>query len=220
MTTEIKTMLIVILVSIVILVGGAWIYEKTSPSAEPETLTAHQDALVHDNSFKIPAAKQQKVTVVEFGDFQCPACGYIEPQVEQFRKEYADNVTFVFRNFPLTTIHKNALKAAQMSYIANEQGKYWEMHDKLYATQQDWEDVADPSDMFISYAAALGMNTDGMKAKLESNTYVDQINADVADGNTLGVDSTPTFFVGNTIIRTASADLLKRAIDTQLQAAK
>lgn len=209
-------MIIVVIVCVAILAGGAWIYQKNAPKPQADVLTANQEALARADSFKIKAPNE-KVTVVEFGDFQCPACSYAEPEIEKLRAQYKDTVTFVYRNFPLVTIHKNAMKSAQMSYIANEQGKYWEMHDKLYATQQEWETLNDPSDLFISYAAALGLNTSGMKEKLSSTLYQDKINADVKDGELLGVNSTPTFFVGNTIIRTANAGLVKAAIDEQLK---
>ena len=211
MTTETKTMLIVGIISMALLVGGAWLYQKSAPS---DTLTENMEALVRENSMK-STASSTKVTVVEFGDYQCPACAYIEPGIQELKELYKDQVTFVFRDFPLN-IHPNAVAAAKMTHIANEQGKYWEMHDKLYASQSEWENVGDPSDLFISYAQALGMNTEGLKEKLASNIYEDRIKDDLRDGETVGVNSTPTFFVGNTIIRTADYNAIKQAIDAEL----
>ncbi len=215
MTTETKSMIIVGVISVALLVGGAWLYQRSAPKDE---LLANQDALVRGNSMKVEAT-DPKLVVVEFGDYQCPACSYIEPAVQELKEYYKDNVTFVFRDFPLI-IHPNAVKAAQMTYIADEQGKYWEMHDKLYVNQEEWEKLEDPSDMFILYAKALSMNTDGLKEKLATDIYTDRIKDDMRDGDLLGVNSTPTFFVGNTIIRTANADAIKKAIDAELAKVK
>lgn len=204
-------MIIVGIVSLVILAGGAWFYQNNAPK---DTLSANYEALVRGNSMKIKAA-DEKLVVVEFADYQCPACGYIAPGVVELREKYKDSVTFVHRDFPLN-IHAHAMKAAQMSYIAEEQGKYWEMHDKLFSTQNDWESVSDPTDLFISYAESLGMKTDKIKEDLSSGKYTDRIKNDVKDGESLGVVSTPTFFVGNTIIREANYAAIKQAIDTEL----
>ncbi len=216
MTTETKSIIIVSIVSLAILFGGAWLYQRNAPSVAPSVLTENQEALVRDSSMKLsPSASSTKVTVVEFGDYQCPACAYIEPDVEKLKADYKDRVTFVFRDFPLA-MHKNAVKAAQMTYIANEQGKYWEMHSKIYAGQKEWETLSDPADVFVSYATALGMDTTGLKEKLSSDIYQDRINKDVADGKLVGVDSTPTFFVNNTIIRRADYNAIKAAIEEEL----
>jgi protein-disulfide isomerase len=211
MTTEAKTIIIVTIICLAILIGGAFFYQKSVPE---DVLSANQEALVRENSMKT-VASSSKVTVVEFGDYQCPACGYVEPGIQELKNTYKDQVTFVFRDFPLS-MHRNAVKAAQMSYIANEQGKYWEMHDKLFASQREWENVEDPADIFIGYATALGLNTDGMKEKLGSDIYKDRIENDVKDGELVGVNSTPTFFVGNNIIRRADYNAIKQAIDAEL----
>jgi protein-disulfide isomerase len=216
MTTETKSIIIAGIICVAILFGGAWLYQRNAPSVAPSILTENQDALVRADSMKISAsASSTKVTVVEFGDYQCPACAYIEPALDKLKADYKDRVTFVFRDFPLS-MHKNAIKAAQMTYIANEQGKYWEMHGKIYGSQKEWETLPDPSDVFVSYAAALGMNTAGIKEKLSSNIYQDRINKDIADGGLVGVDSTPTFFINNTIIRRADYEVIKAAIEEEL----
>jgi protein-disulfide isomerase len=211
MTTEAKAIIIVTLICLGILFGGAWLYQKNTPKP---TLTGNQEALVRENSMKL-AATSSKVTVVEFADYQCPACGFIAPGLQELKETYKDRVTFVFRDFPLN-IHKNAVKAAQMAHIANEQGKFWEMHDKLFASQSEWENEEDPSDMFVGYAAELNMKTEGIKAKLGTDLYKDRITADIRDGELLGVNSTPTFFINNTIVRSADYNAIKAAIDAEL----
>ena len=221
MTSEIKTMIIVLVVCVIILFGGAWIYQKTVPTpvTTPSILTSHQEALVRDDSIKV-VAPHQKLVVVEFADYECPACAYIAPKVKEFMNTYKDNVTFVFRNFPLNTIHPNAMISAEMARIAGEQGKYWEMHDQLFTNQAEWGELSDPSDVFVSYAKKIGMDASNTKAELAKAPYADKINADEKDGVLVGVDSTPTFFVGNTIIRTADPVALKKAIDDALASTK
>lgn len=215
MTTEIKTMIGLVLLCAVILVGGAYFYQKSSGPQAPDILTSNQDALVRENSVQMKAV-EEKLVVVEFADFQCPACAFVAPYVKQLAEEYKDKVTFVFRDFPLTNIHRNAIKSAQMARIANEQGKYMEMSEKLYASQDEWGSVSNPADLFMGYATEIGMNTEGIREKLDSDIYVDAIRADTRDGELLGVNSTPTFFVGNTIIRTANYQQVKAEIDAQL----
>lgn len=211
MTTEAKTIIIVIIVCVGLLFGGALLYQKNAPK---DILTENREALVREDSMKV-AATSSKVTVVEFGDYQCPACSYVAPGIEQLMKDYKDRVTFVFRDFPLA-MHKNAIIAAQMTYIANEQGKFWEMHKKLYAAQAEWENVSDPSDLFVGYAKELGMNTAGIKEKLSTDIYKDRINDAIKDGELVGVNSTPTFFINDTIIRMADYNAIKAAIEDEL----
>lgn len=212
MTTETKTIIGVTLVCLAILFGGAYLYQSSIPQ---DTLTGNQEALVREDSKMAGATTTPKVTVVEFGDYQCPACAAVAPRFMELKEMYGDEVAFVFRDYPLP-MHRNAMIAAVMTYIADEQGKYWEMHEKLYASQAEWQSVSDPSDLFVSYAAGLGMNTAGIKEKLLTDIYQDRIKRDVQDGNALGVNSTPTFFIGDVIIRTANHVAIKAAIDAAL----
>jgi protein-disulfide isomerase len=103
-----------------------------------------------------------------------------------------------------------------MARIAGEQGKYWEMHYLLFEKQGEWSNASDPSDLFVEYASSLEMDTSEIKTKLSAKVYQKEIEQDLADARLLGVDSTPTFFVGDTIIRTANANLIKETIDTKL----
>ena len=209
-------MLVVLIVCVAILFGGAWFYQKSAPS---NNLSTNQEALVREDSLKV-VAPHEKVVVVEFADYQCPACAYIAPKVKELRDTYKDSVTFVYRNFPLKTIHPNSMISAQMARIAGEQGKLWEMHEKLYANQTEWEGLSDPTNIFISYAEQIGLVTSSIKEKLSSGVYVDKINADLKDGELVGVNSTPTFFVGDKIIRSADYNALKKAIDDAISASK
>ena len=158
-----------------------------------------------------------KVQMVEFGDYQCPACGAAYPMVKQITDEYASNPNFdfVFRNFPLPQ-HPNAPEAAEAAEAAGAQGQYWQMHDMLYAGQADWVDLADPTAIFVGYATKLGLNVTTFKTALATNQYASAIAADQSDGNQLGVDATPTLYVNGTQLTDYSVTTMKTAIDAAL----
>jgi protein-disulfide isomerase len=158
---------------------------STAPAA-----VGDKTKIIRDTSHKTGTGAVQ---VVEFGDFECPACGAAEPGVEQLIKDYSGKVTVYFRNFPLPQ-HLNAQAAAEAAEAAADQGKYWEMHDKLYATQKDWENIADPTDTFVGYAQGLGLNTDKFKTALTNKQFQSVIDQDTADGTALAVNATPTFY--------------------------
>src|SRR6266581_3945417 len=109
------------------------------------------------------------VVLEEYGDYQCPPCGQLYPDLKQIEKEYGDQVQIVFHHFPLMKIHKNALLAAHAAEAARNQNKFWEMHDLLYRNQKEWSDLADPRPVFITYAKQLGLNIDSFNRDLEAN---------------------------------------------------
>jgi protein-disulfide isomerase len=212
MSKEIRQLLIIgaVIVGIVAVVGGvAWYKNANAPVAS--------EAIVRDTSHST-GASDAVVTLVEFGDYQCPACGQAEPVLEQIRQDYADkSFRFVFRNFPLT-IHANAPAAANAAEAAAAQGKFWEMHDALYANQAAWESVSNPTSLFSDYAKNAGI---GDLAKydneLKSNAYSDVIKTDQKDGTTLNVQVTPTFFLnGEKLEGVQDYDTLKQKIDQLL----
>jgi protein-disulfide isomerase len=149
--------------------------------------------LVRENSNQ-KVGTNSKVTIVEFGDFQCPACGAVHPLVKQVVDSNKDNVTFVFRNYPLSQ-HANAEIAAEAAEAAGAQGKYWEMYDKLFDKQADWSESKKPLEMFVSYAKDLGLDVTKFKQEVEDKKYSAKITGDQADGNVLGVNATPTFYI-------------------------
>jgi protein-disulfide isomerase len=156
------------------------------------------------------------VQLVEYGDFQCPACG-AEPNVQRILQEYEGKVTFYFRNFPLTQIHKNAIAAHNAAAEAGEQGKFWEFHDKLYAAQKEWSDLADPTDKFVEYAKALNIDSEKVRTAIDEEKYKSLIDQDVADGTALNVQSTPTFFInGSQVTGGYTYENLKAAVDKAL----
>jgi protein-disulfide isomerase len=134
-----------------------------------------------------------KVAIIEFSDYQCPFCGrYDKETYPQLIKDYVDTgkVKYVFRDMPLD-FHKNAFKAAEASHCAGEQGRYWDMHDRLFANQTSLE-AAD----LVKHAGALQLNASQFQQCLESGRFVNDIKKDIADAGTVGISGTPSFLIG------------------------
>lgn len=176
--------------------------------------TAIMEKAVRDNSHKVGTGNVQ---VVEFGDFQCPACGQAYPDVKKLKEEFKDKITFVFRNFPLSSIHPNAQLAAEAAEAAGSQGKFWEMHDKLFETQSQWSSLGDPTSIFVQYAGELKLDVDRFTSDITSRANKERISDDQSDGYAVGVSGTPTFFINGKRQSDFSYDALKSAIEAELQ---
>ena len=157
------------------------------------------------------------VTVSVFGDFQCPSCAAayqrIEPGIDQNYVE-TGKITFVFHDFPLP-MHPNAVPAARAARAAGAQGKFWAMHDLLYARQNEWANSGDAMRIFKSYADELGLDQQAFNSAVENKTYAAAIDAAVADGNKQGINATPTYLVDGKAVDT---NALAAAIDAALAA--
>ena len=175
----------------------------------------------HDGMGVAVGSPNAKVTVREFADFQCPACGGFEPALEQMRKEYVDTgkVRFVFFDYPLEDIHKNSMIAAQFARCAGDQNKYWVMHDALYANQSQWANMKDPLNTFLGYSGGLGIDGNRMLACIrDGDTHQDVVRSE-AYGDALGLHATPTFAVNDqAYVGQVSYPDLKGLIDEQLAA--
>ncbi len=164
--------------------------------------------------------KNAKVTFIEYGDYECPACGETSPIVQQLMTAYGDRVLFAFRNFPLYQIHENAGISAQAAEAAGLQGKFWQMHDLLYAKQNDWSSAFTNTivaDYFNGYASSLGLNVAKFDTDMSSGEVSNKIQADVTSGNAAAIDHTPTFFLNLTQIpNPTSYDEFKAVLDKAL----
>lgn len=164
----------------------------------------------------VRGGKEGSVTLIEYGDFQCPACGSYYPMLKELESTYGDKVNFVFRHFPLIQIHPNAFAAARAAEAAGNQGKFFEMHDKLYDTQRAWgEATTNQQSLFESYAEELGLNMEQFKNDYASNEVADRINQDLSTGQqTFDVNSTPTFVLdGVKITSPSTIDDFKQVLD-------
>jgi protein-disulfide isomerase/uncharacterized membrane protein/rhodanese-related sulfurtransferase len=164
------------------------------PPTSRASMATLQERLVRPDSH-MTGNPQSPVSVVEFGDFECLACGRAEEAAREIRAKYGHQIRFVFRQFPLARIHPQALKAAEASECAAEQGEFWEAVEKLYAGHGDLSESA-----LKRYAMELGLDPSRFNLCLSSGSAAARIQRDADDGRALGVRATPTFFVGSRMI--------------------
>ena len=159
------------------------------------------------------------VVLEEYGDYQCPPCGLLYPVLKDIEHEYGKQLQIVFHHFPLTKIHKNAMNAARAAEAARNQGKFWEMHDRLYRNQNAWKDLDDPRPMFIQYARDLGLNTDRFTRDLDSPDVEQRIAADMQKGASIGITGTPTLLIDGNMLRyeATTPDGVRQGINFMLQ---
>src|SRR5712691_2382019 len=145
------------------------------------------------------------VTLEEFGDFECPVCGTYSVEVKKIEAEFGDRLRVIFREYPLyPTPHKHALIAAQAAEAAGLQGRFWEMHDKLYEDQKAWSEATDAMPMFIDYARQIGIDTDRFARELNGEAVAVRLTQDGIRAHAHGVTSTPAFFVNGKEVKDES----------------
>lgn len=156
------------------------------------------------------------VTIVEFSDFQCPFCQRVMPTLKQVREKYGDRVRIVWKDFPLTSIHPQAFKAAEAGNCAREQGKFWEYHDRLFTNQQALQ-----PEFLKKYAADAGLDAAKFNACLDTAKYSDRVQEQMGVGTGLGVQSTPSLFINGRLIAGAQPyEAFVSIIDEELERVK
>lgn len=161
--------------------------------------------------------------LIEYGDFECPACGQFHPIVDELIKKYSDKIKFTFKHFPLDTIHPNARAAHRAAEAAGLQGKFFEMYDLIYKNQSSWRSgvVSNAVPVFESYAQGLGLDMNKFKEDFASATVNSTINADQSEGKSkYKIDSTPTFVLNGQVLKNTdigSIDSFSAKIDEQLK---
>lgn len=165
-----------------------------------------------------------KVTLIEYGDYQCSACARVYPVIKNITEQYKDQLQFVFRNFPLGETHPNGKAAAGVAEAAGLQGKLWGMHDLLYETQDSWTGLNGKklSDFFIDLAKELKLDTTKLNDDLSKSPINKKINYDYALGAKSGVNGTPAFFLNGKkldVSMSSSTDSMKKVIDSELKKA-
>ncbi|OHA16346.1 MAG: hypothetical protein A2830_00310 [Candidatus Taylorbacteria bacterium RIFCSPHIGHO2_01_FULL_44_110] len=159
------------------------------------------------------------VTIIEYSDFQCPACATYYPLAERLLNESSTTVRFVYRHFPLYPVpHKNALMASEASEAAALQGKFWEMHDILFDNQKLWETSSTAGTIFETYAERIGLDVETYKKDVVSDVVKARVQKDWDEARTLGINSTPTFFVnGKAIVNPNGYEAFKAIIDSAIR---
>ncbi len=193
-----------------LLVAGLW-YLSGMEEVDPTLLT------VTANDWQQGPA-DAKVTLVEYADFECPACAAYQPVLKEVKETYKDGLRFVYRHFPLP-MHRNAVAASLASEAAGKQGKFWEMHDLLYKKQKEWgSKTAEDRSMFEKYATELGLNLDQFKTDIMSDEVRDKVEEQKSSGEDLNVRGTPTFFLnGEQITNPNNAEAFKDLIRSKME---
>ncbi|OGE25757.1 hypothetical protein A3H85_01945 [Candidatus Daviesbacteria bacterium RIFCSPLOWO2_02_FULL_40_8] len=189
MSTDAKILSVIGIVTTLVLAGGVFLLNRsiTTPTA---TITTDSPNLIRNDSYQT-ATGSAKVNLVEFGDYQCPACASAHQVVKSVMTL---DVNFVFRHFPLP-LHKNAVIASLAAEAAGVQGKYWEMHNFLYEDQANWSESSNPKEVFLGYAGKIQLDIDKFSQDIESPQLKSKIERDRLDGISLGINATPTFFI-------------------------
>ena len=175
-------------IGLVIIIGIFWFAQNA------ETPT-------NDFTKQIKGNATSTIQLIEYSDFQCPACAAYYPIVKQLEQEFGDKVGFVYKHFPLRQIHRHAELAAIVAEAAGKQNKFWEMHDLIFENQEEWSKQKDPAENFVAYAKAIGLNLDQFAIDLKSKEIKNKINNDYKNGLKLKVNSTPSFFLNEKKIK-------------------
>lgn len=184
---------------LIVLAVGAWYFARPSEGVNESVGTmAGLEAVPDEWGIGNPEAK---LRIVEFGDYQCPACGYYHPIIKGIMEEFSDDVYFVFRHFPLVNAHQFATMAASAAEAAGRQGKYWEMHDLIMSNQQTWSRGM-ASSIFLSYARQLGINDVQFQQDVRNPEILAKIERDFNVGIQLNINSVPSFFFNGVLVQT------------------
>lgn len=223
-------------VLLVALGGGALLLrspETSTPpsniSQAPPTVNSNAQAPPRPAVTNIPPARHLRgradapVLLEEYGDFQCPPCGFLHPILKRIEGEYETQVRVAFHHFPIRTQHKHAAEAARAAEAAALQGKFWQMHDLLYEKQAEWRDAASARPVFLTYAQTLGLNLEKFSQDIDSTVASNRVLNDENEGAARGVTGTPTVFLNGREIpfqESTNYTTLRAAIERELAAKK
>ncbi len=217
-----KKVITIIIIVLVCVAVGYWLF-KLSPQEQTNSSVGYNGYLSTQDSQKIsqppafnasteryqgdPAAKN---VLVEYADYECPACAQYSPMLKQVSSVFP-NTVFVYRYFPLVQIHKNSVEAALAAEAAGAQGKYWEMHDLLFEKQSAWENLTDPLEVYAQYAQQVGVsNIDQFKSDVTSRKYMDIITAENNQAVGLDLPGTPSFFFNGHVLQNADLPTMEK----------
>ncbi|MFN2576140.1 MAG: DsbA family protein [Pyrinomonadaceae bacterium] len=187
---------IIVIVLVAALVAG-WVLLRSSRE-QRNASTPTPDPAAEAKGAEPPHVRgnpNAPVTLEEFGDFQCPTCGTYYPEVKKIENEFGDRLKVIFREYPLLPMHEHALMAAQAAEAAGLQGKFWEMHDKLYETQTTWVEAKDLVPVFVNYAKEIGIDPDRFMKDLNAEEVAVRVFQDGKRAHAFGLKGTPSFFV-------------------------
>lgn len=194
-----------------LLIAGSFVYSNKAAEKANEGVTL--EARVKGN----PDAK---VVLVEYSDFQCPACSQFAPYIKDILEEHGDNIRFEYRHFPLMNIHPQAVPAAKAAEAAGVQGKFFEMHDKLFENQSVWTKSSNPTGLFNQYAGEIGLDVELFKRHMDSSVIADAIQESFNDARGRGFSGTPTLMLNDETLEINSFDEFRSQIEAAVTASE
>lgn len=210
MNTETKILSSILIFSAILLIGAVALLSSGGNKPGTESADQVQYDMDYSTGEKI-GTDSAKIKLVEYSDFQCPACKSFEPTLKQILADNKDNIQFVYKYFPLP-IHLNAKPASNFAIYAATESKFWETHDKLFETQEEWAQLKDPKDYFLKMGKELGLDETKLKDALDNNTFYHVMNKTLDEGQNYGVNSTPTLFLNGKKLSFQTFEELKQLI--------
>lgn len=192
---NLKLLFAVIGGTLLLIIGASWFFSmQTQNTLDQAEQVVEESKLVPADAHVRGATESAEFTIVEFSDFQCPACMSVSGAVKAMVDQYKDKTRLVYRHFPLNSIHKNAYAAAKASEAAGDE-KFWAMHDRLFATQDDWKNLGDPTEFFVGLAKEIGLDETAFRENLKSEEVTALVNRDLQLSTELSLAATPTFYL-------------------------
>jgi protein-disulfide isomerase len=208
---------IIIVIVLVAAIGAGAMLLRSKQAASP---IAESRPVASTSGDSGPAGNMANISVTleEFGDYQCPPCGTLHPELKRLKEQYGARLNFVFSNLPLTKIHKNAFTAAQAAEAARLQEHFWEMHDLLYENQSAWKDENDPRPVYLRYAAEVGLDLKRFSRDMEGAEVQRRIDEDVKRAEAMGILGTPTILIEGRQLRVEATtpDGIRGAIEVMM----
>ena len=205
---------------IVVLLSTLWgliaLVNATNPSANSAS-QVKAPASTSKEDITLGVANKAKATLIEYADFQCPACATYAQFVKQLNKDFGDNLLIVYRFLPLTDAHKNAMSSAQAAFAAYKQNKFWEMDELLYQNQNSWADAGNSQQIFTDYAKKLNLNIGQFTKDFNADSTKKFIDKQKNEGVSIGITYTPSFFINGKLIENPQGyDAFKQVIQNAL----
>jgi len=193
-----------------------WWNQETQPKPKSDFDTV----IVKINSFDATKGNNEAMMeLIEYSDFQCPACGYYYPFIKNITQEFSGQLLFSYRHFPLSQ-HLNANIAARAAESAGKQNKFWEMHDLIFENQNSWSNNKQVRELLIGYAEIIGLDINKFNTDIDSQEIKDKVSSDYKGGVKIGINSTPTFFLNGKKLdpNETNPQILKEKIHALVQA--
>lgn len=193
-----KPIIVISIVTVAVFVLGLFYLLKLE-SKNSSVVTAYPVDKISDSDF-VKGNKEAKVILIEYSDFQCPACKYYQPIVKKLGEDFSDKLVISYRHFPLSQ-HLNSRVSAYAAEAAGKQSEFWGMHDKIFETQDEWALSSEPKELFTEYAKSLGLDEEKFKSDMDLFEIKDKVEEQLKSGEKYYVTSTPSFFLNGRKIK-------------------